>query len=142
MLWTCEKYPPNDPFWSDDNASIFRILKYMITDLHKNFERRFLPYYFIPEINLLSYLNSEIVRKLTRALYVIKQDVENYLPQHSQKVLILSESALNIINKWGPVACSVYLHGMESPDIHLLLKRPDIVSRFSEYLEDSLRLER
>ena len=96
MLWTCEKYPPNDPFWSNDNASILRILKYLITELHQNFDRGFLPYYFIPEINLLGHLPSGIVRKLTSILYNMKHNIEDYLPRHSHEVLDLSELVLSV----------------------------------------------
>ena len=142
MLWTCEKYPPNDPFWSDDDAFILRILKYLITDLHQSFQKGSLPYYFIPEINLLGHLPSEIVRKLTNTLYKMKQNVEDYLPRHSQEVLDLSVSSLNALNKWAPLYYSVLVNGIGSPEMYLLLERPDIVSKFSKYLEDPLRLER
>ena len=57
MLWAYEALPPDDPVWASLENSIqmllFKLLGYL--------EDRFLPHYFIPEINLLERVGQDVI---------------------------------------------------------------------------------
>ena len=54
MLWTCEKFSPdNRTFWSNTAQGVRNTVIYLFTELKEACQTGHLPYFFIPEINLL-----------------------------------------------------------------------------------------
>ena len=54
MMWACERFPPhNNTFWNNTTQGIRNTIIYLFTELEKACRTGHLPYYFIPEINLL-----------------------------------------------------------------------------------------
>ena len=49
MLWTCENHSPDDPVW----LSLDDSMQVLLSMLLRHLKSRFLPHYFIPQINLL-----------------------------------------------------------------------------------------
>ena len=52
MMWCMEKYPPQEDFWYEDEVAV----KKLFLELRTAIEKEFLPYYFIPTINVLEQL--------------------------------------------------------------------------------------
>ena len=58
MMWTCEQFPPHDKtFWNTTKQGIRNTVIYLFTKLEKACRTSHLPYYFIPDINLLDSRN-------------------------------------------------------------------------------------
>lgn len=92
MFWICEQAPPEDHLWKFlSNKDFLTSLHYFFTKLRKYFREGFLPYYFIPEINLLEGVPKEILEEVITTLRVLL--VEKYmdvLPDDRRRKLVES----------------------------------------------------
>ena len=59
MLLTCENHSPDDPVWLSLDDSIQVLLSMLLRHL----KSRFLPHYFIPQINLLERVGEDVRSK-------------------------------------------------------------------------------
>ena len=57
MLWASEERHPDDPVWSSLEASVQMLLARLVDGLQKGI----IPHYFLPEINLLERVDSDII---------------------------------------------------------------------------------
>ena len=96
MLWACDRYPPDDPFWAlgVNKGSIFRVLSYLFADLLSKFREGVVPYYFIPQINIIEDIPMGVRKGVTAKLELIKNNVEFYMPKCTREVREIAESAL------------------------------------------------
>ena len=92
MFWIYEQAPPEDHLWKFlSNKDFLTTLHYFFTKLRKYFREGFLPYYFIPEINLLEGVPKEILEEVITTLRVLL--VEKYmdvLPDDRHRKLVES----------------------------------------------------
>lgn len=131
MLWTCERFPPNDSAWKVSATNDSSVLRHMLRELLSAFQQRFLPNYFLPDVNVLRHLPERMQRETVSRLSDILQ-VENVLSliklheiKHVQGILknILNNShtILNFMNQT-----------LEGGILGLFTKRPNLFSELTE----------
>lgn len=141
MLWLCDQHPPSDPLWDNDDHSILRVLHILFGEIQKAFSTGFLPYYFIPEINVIGHISSGVKGAALRKLQLLVNDIEGYLPLHTQSVLEICEPVLNLANKYCPVFVDVVAGKLHSPEVFgVLSKRPDLLFLLNDLSENSIGL--
>ena len=84
MFWVCETNHKNDrTFWKEAYKSILRFLRELFHKMMKYFEYDFMPYYFIPEINVTESVPAEARNKVIKEIRSILQNTEYYLSTSS-----------------------------------------------------------
>lgn len=78
MLWLCEQYPPHHDMWHYTNIVNAVVLLYK--GLLGYLGQRFMPYYFIEEVNILSSLRLNTIQKMIGIIPKIIADLWNFLP--------------------------------------------------------------
>ena len=81
MLFTCERFPPSHPWWSDINEDKDSMIRHMLQQLLEAFQQNFLANYFLPEVNVLKNLSSASQSKVV--------DVLNQMLQTKNILLLL-----------------------------------------------------
>lgn len=137
MLWICEQHPPSDPIWDNDDRSILNVINILFRELHKAFKTGFLPYFFIPEINVIGHISSDIKGAALNKLTLLVNDIERFLPPHTQSVLMICETGLNIVNKYCPVFTKVVQGNLNNAEVFgVLSKRPDLLYLLDDFEGD------
>ena len=81
MFWICEQTPPDDPLWDFIfDEEFLTSLGYFFKKLMGYFRDGFLPYYFIPDNNLIDGLPEELSEKVLRILESLNANITNYIP--------------------------------------------------------------
>ena len=81
MFWVCEtKNKEDKTFWKEDYCSLLDALRYLFTEMLKYFEAGFMPYYFIPKINVIESVSVATQNKVIYKIQVILQNMEYHLP--------------------------------------------------------------
>ena len=75
MLWHCEEYPPDHEFWDDSSSGIINAVQNLFKKLLLAMEKEFLPYYFIPEINVFENIPKALLQQA-------KLEVEKIVKKH------------------------------------------------------------
>ena len=105
MFWICEQAPPEDHLWKFlSNKDFLTSLHYFFTKLRKYFREGFLPYYFIPEINLLEGVPKEILEEVITTLRVLL--VEKYMD------VLPDDRSRKLVESWMG-SMELALHGFE-----------------------------
>eukprot|EP00111_Clytia_hemisphaerica_P018800 TCONS_00055581-protein len=76
MFWFIEKHGSS---WNNDPDSMLEALKQLLRNLLEYFERKFMPYYFVPQINVLAHLSNQTTNKVAEKLKLIVKDPLTYL---------------------------------------------------------------
>ena len=124
MFWFIEKHGP----WTNQIKSMTNVLKHLLRNLFEYFERKFMPYYFVPQINVLAHLSNETINKVIQKLKGMMKHPLAYLerPQIEKAGGFLQDiiSSTNIVKNLiteiknnGP-----YLFFLERTDLYNLLK--------------------
>ena len=82
MFWVCEANSKEDKtFWKEDYESLLDVLRHLFTEMSKYFVVGFMPYYFIPKINV-----TESIPVATRDKVILKiqANIECHLPSFSE----------------------------------------------------------
>lgn len=131
MLWVCEEKPPVDILWNEDKLSIVNAIRYLFKKLQKTFETGFMPYIFIPNINVLQHLSKYTLRKAATLTKEISLNPMKYIPGEAGKIVNLLQNVINIGHKIEDITNEVINYG---PDV-LPLIRPDLFDQ-SKYLNE------
>ena len=120
MFWVCEEIHPGDAWWS---RNYHEILKDLYRRMLDSFENGFLPYYFIPGINVLSQISWELIEnEIKPHLRKIIFHIEDYVPKSFDKIIIFGNSVLQTFE---PV-CKA-LSDFQNGDYLLLLRQPELI---------------
>ena len=85
MFWVCEANNKEDKnFWKEDYESLVYVLKHLFTEMKKYFEAGFMPYYFIPKINVIESIPVTTQNKVIQKIHAILQNIEYHLPSFSE----------------------------------------------------------
>ena len=95
MLWLCEQYPPHHDMWHYTNILNVTVLLYK--RLLGYLEQGFMPYYFIEEVNILSRLQLNTIRKMIGIIQKIIADPLKFLPPEGKSLDVCA--ALETITK-------------------------------------------
>lgn len=131
MLWTCEQYPPEHSLWDKDAQSIVKSLQYLFGKLYQMFASKFMPYIFIPTINVLEHLSPDTKQKVAKKLQEISLSPLKYIPREAEKVTGILQNLLNAVHHIEDIAAEVTVFG---PTV-LLVRRPDLFYN-SKYLQE------
>jgi len=72
MLWLTETHSPDHPLWTDTTSSILTALSQLLQKLHSYFQRSYMPYYFIPSINILQRIPLDVTSKVSLMIFRIQ----------------------------------------------------------------------
>ena len=85
MFWVCEANNKEDKtFWKEDYESLLDVLRYLFTEMLKYFEAGFMPYYFIPKINVIESIPVATQNNVIQKIQAILQNIECHLPSFSE----------------------------------------------------------
>ena len=85
MFWVCEANNKEDKtFWKEDFHSLLDIIRHLFTEMSKYFEAGFMPYYFIPKINVIESIPLETRNQVIQKIQAILQNIEYHLPLLSE----------------------------------------------------------
>ena len=87
MLWTCEKYPPDDTMWNEDLNSTVNVLRNLFKALHNALKESFLPYYFIPEINIIEHIPEHPIAEVLSKTLILFRTSEILFLKKQKKVM-------------------------------------------------------
>ena len=122
MFWVCEANNKEDKtFWKEDFHSLLDIIRHLFTEMSKYFEAGFMPYYFIPKINVIESISHETRSKVIQKIQAILQNIEYHLPSLSEieewtfEVIGIMKSLLKLTVDLGHQNwISIFLH---NPDV-------------------------
>ena len=81
MFWVCEANSKEDKtFWTEDYESLLNVLRYLFAEMSKYFAAGFMPYYFIPKINVIESIPVATRDKVILKIQAILQNIECHLP--------------------------------------------------------------
>ena len=81
MFWVCEANSKEDKtFWTEDYESLLNVLKHLFTEMSKYFAAGFMPYYFIPKINVIESIPVATRDKVILKIQAVLQNIECHLP--------------------------------------------------------------
>ena len=81
MFWVCEANSKEDKtFWIEDYESLLNVLRHLFTEMSKYFAVGFMPYYFIPKINVIESIPVATRDKVILKIQAILQNIECHLP--------------------------------------------------------------
>ena len=103
MLWVCEANNKEDKtFWKEDFHSMLDVLRHLFREMLKYFEAGFMPYYFIPKINVIESVSVATQNKVIHKIRVILQNIEYHLPSlteiegWSSEMIAITKSLLKL----------------------------------------------
>ena len=125
MLWVSEEYPSEDSLWLDDGNSI--ALKLLLKRLFSYFKDNYMPYYFIPSINILERVPVHISHKVVNLLSKIMIEPTNYLVRSKlklvQKYLYSTYNTLMSVKELTELkSVDIFKMYFERPDLFTLMK--------------------
>ena len=81
MLWTCEKFPPDNLFWGDNWESTIDAIVYLFKKLLHHFRSGHLEHYFIRQINVIDNIPLKLNKKILEKLDILINNIDQYIPQ-------------------------------------------------------------
>ena len=99
MLWTCEEFPPGNELWDESNDGILKAVKFLFKRLLHSMRERYLPYYFIPSINVIEKYSERLCTKIEVTLSKILKDINSFIPHEK----LLRESIMLLQNSLIPI---------------------------------------
>lgn len=99
MLWTCEEKSPKDIFWKDTNASIISAVTVLFQKLLTACKNTFLPYYFVPEINILGNLPHNVIGTMELMVEDILTGVAPRIPSQTNLAKTFIETCLKVLQR-------------------------------------------
>ena len=104
MLYVCEEHPPTDPVWSSLEASVVMLLKRLVEGLRKGI----VPHYFLPEINLLDRVGSDVIELSIGVIMSLENHPYEALPDDFDEKLDLLRLIRSFCEK-GKAIASLFL---------------------------------
>ena len=127
MFWMCEEIHPDDAWWSRHYHEILNDLFQKMLDA---FENSFLPYYFIPDINVLSQTSWELIdNEIKPQLRKIILHIDDYVPKSFDKIITFGNSVLETFEP----ACKA-LSDLQNRDYLFLLRQPELIVKHLSYI--------
>ena len=83
MLWFCEEYPPAHPVWESLELSVQMLLAKLVDGLQEGA----ISHYFLPEINLIERVGSDVICRCIDKVMNLKDDVTMAVPTDSDERL-------------------------------------------------------
>ena len=81
MFWVCEANSKEDKtFWTEDYESLLNVLRHLFAEMSKYFAAGFMPYYFIPKINVIESIPVATRDKVILKIQAVLQNIECHLP--------------------------------------------------------------
>ena len=137
MFWVCEANNKEDKtFWKEDFHSLLFIIRHLFTVMLKYFEAGFMPYYFIPKINVIESISAETRNKVIQQIQAILENIEYHLPSVSE-IEEWTFELIGIIKSLLKLTVDISCQNW----ISIFLRNPDIASENIEHLVELPRLD-
>ena len=137
MFWVCEDNHKDDKtFWKEDYQSLLIVLRHLFEKLLTCLETGFMPYYFIPEINVLQSMSVEVKKETIQKVQSILQNIEDHLPGLSD----IEEWSLEMIYFTKSFLEAVVDAGNQNW-ASIFLRNPNIVLQYIDHFIKLLHLE-
>lgn len=127
MFWVCARYPPDSSYWRVDRHSMSRVLIHLLSTLRTSFQRKFFPYYFIPEINIIEHIPLATNRKVALQLLKMMLDVERFVPRNIQPVIDFVRHS-TLLFKDAFILVKMFEESLEDAIEHIASLRPDLLT--------------
>ena len=129
MLWVTEQLSPNHTLWSDDPDSQLAALSLLLRQLLSYFEGRYMPYYFVPSINVLQQLPEHTTLQVVLILKKILADPLSFLcveqiekvKEYMHAAHYLLVKSMHLVDQFQSSSAR-YLFYFERPDLFALVK--------------------
>ena len=137
MFWICEANHKDDKtFWKEDYQSLLIILRHLFEKLLTYFETGFMPYYFIPEINVIQSISVEVKKETIQKIQSILQNIEDHLPGLSE----IEEWSFEMIH-FTKSFLEAVVEAENRNWASIFLRNPNIVLQYMEHFINLFRLE-
>ena len=83
MLWICETMPPTSDTWN--YSKVFEAVDLLLHKLELDLNKGIIPYYFIPEINVVEFYPKKLLLRMTKVVKDIRLNVGLYAKQTYSK---------------------------------------------------------
>ena len=136
MFWMCEELPQDDKMWDDDMESIISALAYLFQKLGIYFLSGHLPYYFIPEVNVIEHCSDMLRNQAGDMCREIAANVVKFVPNNVRDVVSFGRELTDFFTS---------AHNTMDDILHnkydVFLKRPDLMPSVIEIFSPALRAE-
>ena len=85
MFWVCEKYPPQDELWKDEN--LFLSVEILLSHFEKSMHERFLPHFFIPDYNLIQDVPVDLMSEAATKARKLRDRITFYIPYNTEELV-------------------------------------------------------
>ena len=85
MFWICEKYPPQDELWKDEN--LFLSVEVLLSHFEKSMHDRFLPHFFIPDYNLIQDVPVDLMTEAAAKARRLRDRIIFYIPYNTEELI-------------------------------------------------------
>ena len=120
MFWQCEEIHPDNKWWSRHPTEI---LKDLFRRMLRVFDDDFLPYYFVPSINVLHEVPRELIdNEIKPQLRKIILNIDDYVPKCFDKITAFAKTVLQTFE---PV--SKAFDDFKKRDYSFFLRQPNLI---------------
>ena len=88
MLWMVETNPPNDPIWVETTNTKPKALYHLLKKLQSYFTKGYMPYYFIPSINILQRIPTELTIQAAQILVRIQDNLWLFFSPNKMELIL------------------------------------------------------
>jgi len=127
MFWVCEEIHPDNAWWKREYTEILKDIFQRMSD---SFEEGFLPYYFIPHINILRQVPLELIdNEIKPQLQKIINRIDDYVPKSFGEIMTFAKTVLETFE---PV-CKAF-DDFKKRDYTLFVRQPELIVPQLSYL--------
>ena len=104
MLWLCEEYGPENNIWGyfRETTKILNVARMLFDRILRQAKEHFMPYYFIPAMNVYESISSDLMKKMIVIMTEILNGIEVFIPKNTESVItnlqLFKETLLKIFD--------------------------------------------
>ena len=137
ILWMCEQNPPDHSLWDFHSEDDFmRVLRYIFVKLKEHLKDGLLPYYFIPQINLIEGIPAKLSQVVIAKLEDITLNVKTYFADNEKRVTTVG----NLMKSMDVVLYRLmdFYEGSErlGSYTYLVTSTKHVINNIAEYVEN------
>jgi len=94
FMWVCEEYAPDHMFWRGSSRfGVKHVIIHLYLRILRAFQRGYMPYFFIPDVNVLSNIPRRLRIKIIWTLKRLTRNITHHIPFNAKEVLRVMETA-------------------------------------------------
>ncbi|XP_066914649.1 uncharacterized protein [Clytia hemisphaerica] len=132
MMWACEQYPPDHPWWKiDKGCTPLKMVYYMLERMRVDFQRDHLADYFLPSNNVIKRTSDATRRKIVNVLTELIQ-TRNLLTLISSDDIANAKNIIARTRKTLKTADDFVQKGLEDGLLITLSRKPKLLVRLTK----------